>query len=109
MTLAQSSTVPSRRSATKLGPIAVALDAPRNDSLHDPPGGDHAGGYTVDGDPERPEILSEIPRVVGDGGFRRPIMGIAAISGRCGPGDRAYGDDLPGALLLHHRGHGVAG
>src|SRR5690349_5516361 len=34
----------------------------------------------------------------------------AAVSGsrRCGPGDRAYRDDLPRALLLHYRGGSIA-
>jgi hypothetical protein len=35
-------------------------------------------------------------------------MGIAAIGGRCGPGDRANRDDLAGTLLLHNRRNGVA-
>ena len=50
-----------------------------------------------------PEILRQIPRVVSDRGLRGSIMGIAAIDGRCGPRDRAYGDDLPGTLPLHDR------
>jgi hypothetical protein len=35
-------------------------------------------------------------------------MGVAVISGRCGPGDRANDDDLPGTLLLHDRSDSVA-
>ena len=54
----------------QLGPITVALDTAGNDRRHDPPGGDHAWGDTVRGDPERPEILRQIPRVVGDGSLR---------------------------------------
>src|SRR6266481_2305029 len=45
----------------------------------------------------------QIPRVMGDSGFRIPIVGTAAIDGRCSPGDRAYRDDLPGTLLFHYR------
>jgi hypothetical protein len=32
-------------------------------------GDDHAGGDTVCGDPERPEILGQIPRVMDNGSF----------------------------------------
>ena len=67
----------------QLGPITIALNAARNDRCHDPPGRDHARGYAVRGDPEWPEILRQIQRVVGDSGLRGPIMGITAISGRC--------------------------
>jgi len=45
----------------QLGSITVALVAPWNDGLHDPSGRDHAGGDAVRGDPERPEILRQIP------------------------------------------------
>jgi len=41
----------------QLGAITVALNAARNDRRHDPPGRDHAGRYTICGDPERAEIL----------------------------------------------------
>jgi hypothetical protein len=60
-TLAQSSTVPSRRNASQLGPITTALNTARNDHRHDPPARDHARGYTLGGDPEWPKILSPIP------------------------------------------------
>src|SRR5271165_4787205 len=66
------------------------------------------GRYSSRGDPERPEILREIPRVVSDGCFCRAIMGVATISGRRGSSNRAYRDDFPGTLLLHHRCGGIA-
>jgi len=83
----------------QLGPITIALDAARNNCCHDPPGRDHARGDAVRGDAERPEILRQIPRVVGDSSFCCPIMGIAAIGGWCGARDRANGDDLPRAAV----------
>ena len=67
----------------QLGPITIALDAARNNRRYNPPGRDHARGDAVRRDPERPEILRQIPRVMGDSGFRRPIMSVAAIGGRC--------------------------
>ena len=66
----------------------------------DPPGRYDAWGYAIRGDPERPEILRQIPRVRSDRRLRRAVMGIAAIGGRCGPSDRAFREDLPGALSL---------
>jgi len=79
----------------QLRPITVALTAPRNNRLHDPPGRDDAWGDAVGGDPDRPEILRQIPRIMSDSGFRRTIMGVAAIGGRCSIGDRTNRDDLP--------------
>jgi len=69
----------------------------------DPPGRYDAWGYAIRGDPERPEILRQIPRVRSDRRLRRAVMGIAAIGGRCGPSDRAFREDLPGALSLHEK------
>src|SRR4029077_5060080 len=92
----------------RLGLVAIVLSAARNDGLHDPPRSDHARGDAVRRDPAPPEIPGHTPRVMGDSGFRCAVMGVAAISGRCGPSDRAYRDDLPGMLLLHDRDDGVA-
>jgi hypothetical protein len=44
----------------QLGSSAIALAAARNDRLHDPAGGDRAGGNAVHRDTGRPEILSQI-------------------------------------------------
>jgi hypothetical protein len=60
------------------------MNAAGNHGRHDPPGGNHPRSDAVRGDPERPEILGQIPRVISDSGLRCPVMGIAAIGGRCG-------------------------
>jgi N6-adenosine-specific RNA methylase IME4 len=62
----------------QLGSIAIALNSARNDRCDNPPGRDHAGGDTVCRDPERPEILRQIPRIVGDSGLRLPVSSWAA-------------------------------
>ena len=56
----------------QFGPVPVALNAPRYDRRHDPPGGNCAWGHAVHRDPERPKILSQIPRVMGDSAFAAP-------------------------------------
>jgi hypothetical protein len=65
----------------QLGSIPIALDATGNDRRYDPSGRDHARDDAVHRDPEAPEIVREIPRVVGDSGFRCPVMRVAAIGG----------------------------
>src|ERR1700746_3407374 len=52
----------------QLAAITIALNTARYDRRHDPPGRDHARGDTVRGDPEGPEILRQIPGVMGDSG-----------------------------------------
>jgi len=92
----------------QLGPITVALAAAGNDGLHDPSGRDHTGGDAVRGDPERPEILRQIPGVMGDSRLRRPVMSVAAIGGGCDPATELTVMILPerccfmiGATALH--------
>ena len=75
----------------QLGSIPITLNAARNDRRHDPCGRDDAGRDAVHRDSERPEILRQIPRVMGDSGFRCPVMSIAAIDG----GVRSWRLSLP--------------
>src|SRR5208337_340898 len=91
---------PEAAQGDQLRAVAIAVAAARKDRLHDPPGGDDPGGDAIGGDAVGAEILRQVARVVGDRGFGRTVMRVAAVGRRRQPGYRADRDDLARALML---------
>src|SRR5262249_10167565 len=60
-----------------LRPVPIAVDAARDNGLHNPPSG--AGSDAVGVDAVRPQPLSQIACIVRDRSLRSPVMGVAAV------------------------------